>query len=163
MKLPPLNNDKDSNNRSVKLPNIEALNEEESKFKESIKSTGEDKKREMQYRKLLRIFDEDVKDETVLLNYYERELKAMGLYDLDKLNEAIDEGKIDLRRYDTFTLNKLIKRMVESDVKSLDSYDIKTVDDFYRYITSGELDVSQYDEEELDRFINKLINKRWNQ
>lgn len=160
MNLPRLSNKKTEKD-SVKLPDIENLDKDEEGFKDNFVNNVElDKREQLRYRRLFEIFNEKIQDKTLLLKHYEKEFKEKGLYNLEELNRAIDEGKVDLRKYDPFTMSKLIERMAESHIKSLDSYNIETIEDFYMYVTSGKLDVSQYDEDELDEFIIKLTNKK---
>lgn len=160
MNLPPLNNKKTKKD-SVKLPDVEILDEDEGEFKDNFVDNVElDRKEQLQYRRLFGIFNREIQDKTLLLKHYEKEFKEKGLYNLEELNRAIDEGKVDLRKYDAFTMSKLIEKMAEGHIKSLDSYNIETIEDFYMYVTSGKLDVSQYDEDELDEFIIKLTNKK---
>lgn len=160
MNLPPLNNKK-TQKGSVKLPDIEILGEDEEGFKDDfVDNVKLDRKEQLQYRRLFGIFNEEIQDKTLLLKHYEKEFKEKGLYNLEELNRAIDEGKVDLRKYDAFTMSKLIEKMAEGHIKSLDSYNIETIEDFYMHVTSGKLDVSKYDEDELDEFIIKLTNKK---
>lgn len=160
MNLPPLRNKKTQKD-SVKLPNIENLDEDEERFKDNFVDNVElDRRKQLQYRRLFGIFNEEIQDKALLLKRYEKEFKEKGLYNLEELNRAIDEGKIDLRKYDAFTMSKLIEKMAEGHIKSLDSYNIETIEDFYMHVTSGKLDVSKYDEKELDEFIIKLTSKK---
>ena len=160
MNLPPLNNKKTQKD-SVKLPDIEMLDKDEEGLKDNLVDNVElDMREQLQYRRLFGIFNEEIQDKELLLKHYEKEFKEKGLYNLEELNRAIDEEKVDLRKYDAFTISKLIERMAEGHIKSLDSYNMETIEDFYQYVTSGKLDVSKYDEDELDEFIIKLTNEK---
>lgn len=185
MKLPPLDdnkaNKKEEAANSLKLPEIDLLyiDEDREKFKKHFKeiiSDDEDKANEKEksnkehqdkqkalegtYRNMIEMFNEKENSEE-LLETYEKEIKKMGLYDLEKLEEAIENGKLDTSKYDIFALSKLLQKLEKTQpVKSLESYNMKSIEEFYMHVTSGKLDVSKYDEEELDDFIDKLAKRK---
>lgn len=179
MRLPPLDDDKAKKRNYLKLPEVDLLHidEDREKFKEHFKELidekesinekelnkeHQDKYKELEgtYKSLMGIFHEKENNEN-LLETYEKEIKEMGLYDLEALEKAIEDKRLDTGKYDIFTLTKLIKKLEKiQPVKSLESYNMKSIEDFYNYVTLGKINVSKYDEEELDDFINKLIKRK---
>lgn len=177
MKLPPLNDksvkDEKEAEYSLKPPDIDLLHVDENKekfkeyFKELIENEGmeelseegqdEHDKLEKSYKSLIGLFDEK-EDSDDLLKKYEIEIKKMDLYNLEDIGEAIETGKLDISKYDTFTMSRLLMKLEKIEPpKSLDNFNIKTIEDFYTHVTSGKIDVSKYEEEELDKFIDDLM------
>lgn len=178
MRLPPLDDTeirkKEEAKYSVKLPEIDLLNidEDKEKFKEHFKEFI-DKNKEIpndedyqnKYRAMEKIYKNlmginEKENNENLLEIYEEEIKKLGLYDLETLNKAIDTGEFDISKYDIFTMSKLLKKLEKTKPpKSLKSYPIKTIEDFYIHITSGKIDISKYEESEIDEFVDSLVKQ----
>lgn len=172
MRLPPLdvNQKREEAESSLKLPEIDLLHvdEEREKFKEHFKEfimkdevvlnkDNKDKYEDVRgtYRNIIGMFQSK---EDNLLKIYEIELSKIGIHNTEDLEKAIENGSIDMNKYDTFTVNKLLQKLERTQPpENLESYNIKTIEEFYVKVTSGEIDVSKYEENELDKFIDSLI------
>lgn len=181
MKFPPLNNNDSKLNKeeakdSLKLPEIDRIdiNEDKEKFKGhfnefrneneeiEVDRKGQYKHDELKksYESIMSMFNKEEKDSDKLLEQYEKEIKEQGLYTLKNLEEAIESRNFDLSKYDVFTMNRLLSRLEKADLPaSLESYNIKNIDEFYKHITSGKLDVSKYKTSEIDKLVDGLIEE----
>lgn len=177
MKLPPLNDDKKKSKKekaenSLKLPDIDRIhiNENRERFKEHFKeivnrgdkSKIDDKDNNASIKKtyedMMGLFSKEEVSSDDLLVVYEKEIKEKNLYSLDSLEKAIDSGDFDLRDYDIFTINKILIRLEKAKPPvSLESYNIKTIEDFYEEVASGKIEIDKYPEKEIDDFIDKLM------
>lgn len=163
-RLPPLN-DKQEENKDIKLPSIELLDidHEKEKFKGHF-DEFDNKENELisneeveaRYKSLLEVVQN--KDKSTLENLYIEELKLMGLYDLKKLEEAIESGVLDLGKYNVVIMSKIIHKLeLIEPAEELASFNMKDMDDFYNLVSNGTLDLSKYSPEEIDSFIEKLM------
>lgn len=157
------------NDELFKLPEVHLLNnnEDKNKFKkhfelenaEELEINEEHKEAIEKYESLMSIFKNKKIDSNDLLGIYRDEIKKMNLYNIEDIELSIKNGQLDLSKYDTFTMNKLLKEIEKkNDQKKLNEYEIETIEDFFELVTSGELDVSKYDSKELDKFIDNLID-----
>lgn len=164
LRLPPLN-DKLEENKNIKLPSIELLDidDEKEKFKGHF-NEFDNKENELisneeveaRYKSLLEVIQN--KDKSTLENLYVEELKLMGLYNLKKLEEAIDSGVLDLSKYNVVIMSKIINKLeLIEPAEELASFNMKDMDDFYNFVSNGTLNLSKYSPEEIDSFIENLM------
>lgn len=165
MKLPNENNreNEDGAKDSLQLPNLENLEFEENEekyreyFAEIIEKEGpKDTHEELKgvYEKLFEnLMSNEVK------NTPEIHLE-LNINSFEELEEAIENGLIDLSQYDTVAISKLMSHISQKEQKrDLKTYPINTVKDFYDLVARGELILSKYDEDEISEFIKKLARR----
>lgn len=158
----------------LKLPDIDLLDSQEEKerfkqyFKEIIDEEGSEKfkdeenynKAKVEYEQLFGIFHAEETDSEILLKSYEDEVRSLGFYKLEDLEKAIENDDFDLSKYDMFTIGKLIRNMEKNELTpKLSSYGVKDMEDFYRKVSSSEINISNYSEDEIDSFIDKIIGE----
>lgn len=161
----------------LKLPDVNSLDidEEKEKFKKYFKEVIDEEgitelnkgnkesynQAKSEYEHLFGIFNDKKADPEDLLKSYENEVSKLGFNKLEDLEKAIDNNDFDLSKYDMFTFSKLLRKMEENESSpDLDKYNIKDMEDFYNKISSGEINISNYSQNHIDDFIDKLIKER---
>lgn len=145
-----------------RLPPIETVNEtwKKERFKKHFGIEVENEESIKSYEDLISIFNKKERDPSVLLQLYEDEMENMGLNNLEDILDAIETNKLDLTRYDTYTMNLLLNKMKRFQKnKPLETYGILTMEDFYFHVTSGKLNISDYTEEEIDLLLKEILEK----
>lgn len=145
-----------------RLPPIETVSDtwKKEKFKNHFGINVENEESIKSYEDLISIFNKKERDPSVLLQLYEDEMENMGLNNLEDILSAIENGKLDLTRYDTYTMNLLLNKMKRLQKnKPLENYGILTMEDFYSHVISGKLNISDYAEEEIDLLLKEILKK----
>lgn len=90
----------------------------------------------------------------------ESSLNSNNFETIKELEDAINEGTVDLTEYDMEEIDLLLKELesLEEDYyyRDINDYGLETVDDFYLAVESGELDLSKYEMKEIDTLIKSL-------
>lgn len=163
-KLPPLDGDSnEKKTKEVKLPEVESLDSDFRKKKilehfseiqdpEVLISNEEVEER---YRAILSIAKGKTSDETQ--KSYEEELKKKGLFDISKLEYAIENEEIKLDNYNLLIFSKVIQKLENiREVPPLSSFNFSNRDEFYEAIADGSLELEKYNDEEIDEVFKKL-------
>lgn len=169
MKLPKLeDNERWKSIEKLKLPSVDILeiDEQKEKFKKHFEIECE--KVELKenvpvvesYKNLVDLFRKKNVDKDELFEVYQSEMKSLGLSCLEDFEVAIENGNLDLSRYDIYTLTQVFNHLENNKkVKNLEDYGMITIGDFYTLVTSGKLDVSKYEEKEIDLLLEKLLKE----
>lgn len=163
-KLPPLDGDSNKKKtKEVKLPEVESLDPdfrkkkilehfEEMQYPEILISNEEV---ERKYKAILSIAKEKTSDETQ--KTYEEDLKKKGLFEINKLENAIENGEIKMDNYNLLIFSKVTQKLeMIKEVPPLSSFDFVNRDEFYDAIANGTLDLEKYDDDEVDELFKKL-------
>lgn len=168
MKLPRIHDIQPKDPVKSRLPPIETIDidEQKEKFKThfniNVKDVGDKEDYDgigVSYERLMNIFNKNYIEKGDMLNTFREEIKSFNICSLEDLEYVVENGLLDLNKYDTYTMTKIIEEL-KRKTKGLNEYGILTMDDFYCQVASGKLDVSKYTESELDSFLDILM-KKW--